>query len=218
VLCRDRGVSSVPTPVVLEKLGLFQAPSGLQKSDISSRKEELARVFDLSFLYLPRVYAVSLRNDNKGTWLIASLRDGRILSKRLLSKRKKDSQWFKTLDPSGVSHYDLRVSKLSLVLHEIAERGFSNKAYKAFKRLNLVAFTTSIQNLLGVVRQILSNLPKRSSKTRHPSVRPRRLLSKPSFTGETKSRRNPGLFIPVWDFRPIVKLEQATGNSDDGWG
>lgn len=155
---------------------------------------------------------MSGQTDNKGNWYaVANLSKGQILEvKKLPCEPRRSKPTLKNVEPSGVDHYRERAAKLSYVLHQVAGCGFSNKAYKSFKRLNLVAFTATYKNFLGLVRQTIARLPTTSGETRFHPVCAKHKLAYPRFTRETTRvhLKQWTISVPLWEWKSSVKEEE----------
>lgn len=146
----------------------------------------------------------------------AYLSDGRKLSSSRSRRKTALPDRFYSPDPSGVTHYRERVSKLSYVMHLIASYGLNEKAYKSMNRLSLVAYTTSFRNFQGLVRKICSSL-LRGNKIRNPCACAKHLHSNPTFGGELPLESGKKK-VRIWTWVKKEKfLINRSVNSSDGW-
>jgi hypothetical protein len=104
-----------------------------------------------------------------------------------------------------IKWYSERVARLSFISHLVAEKGMNKRAYKSFKRLFLVCFTTPIVKLRGLTRKIQRELGHFPTKlpSRNLPARAHRLQDYPFrlSTKETKTDRNVSIHVPLWTWR-----------------
>jgi len=219
--CRSRNLLPFPSLQEIEDkipIKTGNGDSNTSKNARELRRKGLAKVLNLSHLYVPRTYAFTYYKIGEKWHYAAFTSNGNILGANPIKSTPKGGEQtkFKSLDMSSdVTHYAKRVEKLSFLLNVISEHGICKDAYKPLKRLNLVAFTSHYNDFVKLVNLTARKCGYRWSKTRNPVPCAKHKGKHPSFTGETRSiDLLNGHHVRLWTWIPNYVREDHWSTDD----
>jgi len=170
-----------------------------------ANRRKMANYLGLDSLFTARTYCQSVQESNGKPVLVNSAKNGDILSVKAVPDTLADKPWFKRRirfprEYSGVDRVQLRVEKLSYMIHILVQYGIpSRRVWKGLKRLSKTWFYTKFKDMRKHIHHLTQEVIRSAGETRSPWMPKQKAYPKfPRFLGD-KVHEN-GMHTPLWSF------------------